>query len=133
MSLPMDSRKNRSSSTTETNSFFIMPPLAVRSNPPCGRPNNAVTPYMICAKDATGAMPLLRKLWLISEREFAQAGHQKGSPSCANACKLWSTPRVSSGDEWGCSIQGLGLELHDRAKPANRDKGSFPLSFNPSS
>jgi hypothetical protein len=44
MSLPMESRKNRSSSTTETNSFFITPPLAVRSNPPCGRPNNAVAP-----------------------------------------------------------------------------------------
>jgi hypothetical protein len=36
MSLRIDSRKNRSSSTTDTNSFFITPPLAVRSNPPCG-------------------------------------------------------------------------------------------------
>src|SRR5215471_9130537 len=30
MSLDMDSRKNRSSSTTETSIFFIMPPMAIR-------------------------------------------------------------------------------------------------------
>jgi hypothetical protein len=34
----MDSRKNRSSSTIETNSFFVMPPLAARANPPCLSP-----------------------------------------------------------------------------------------------
>jgi hypothetical protein len=33
MSLRIDSRKNRSSSTTDTNSFFITPPLAVSLEP----------------------------------------------------------------------------------------------------
>jgi hypothetical protein len=42
--------------------------------------------------------------------------------------------RVNSGLRRACpleangavQVQGLGLELHARAKPANRDKGSFP-------
>src|SRR6266566_8539814 len=106
MSLPMESRKNRSSSTTETNSFFITPPLAVRSNPPCGRPNNAVAPAwddVICAKNAAGAMPVPPKLWRISGRELRRLGAKGGRRAVSVRVNFVLRPCVSSEEEWGCS------------------------------
>lgn len=53
-----------------------MPPLAVRSNPPCGRP-------LIYAKNATGATPLPRKLWLMP-------GRSSRKPCAKNARRVMS-------------------------------------------
>src|SRR6516165_3035414 len=44
MSLPMDSRKNRSSSTTETKCFFIAPPSGSSLEPAVRAANKAVAP-----------------------------------------------------------------------------------------
>src|SRR5215469_14668493 len=70
MSLHMDSRKNRSSSTTETSTFCIMPPwlfaeLVVRAS----QYRSSALDCLICVKNATGALPVSRKLWLICEAE----------------------------------------------------------------
>jgi hypothetical protein len=66
MSLHMDSRKNRSSSTTETSTFFIMPPWPFAG--PAVRANCADAPHgmLYLCENATSAMPMPRKLWLIS-------------------------------------------------------------------
>src|SRR5262249_23646315 len=75
MSRHIDSRKNRSYSTTENSRFFILPPLALRWEPPRQRSQQCHGPgrkFLICVKHATGATPWLHKLWLRSEREVAQ-------------------------------------------------------------
>jgi hypothetical protein len=65
MSLHMDSRKNRSSSTTETNTFFIMPPWPF-AGPAERAANYADTPHGILylRENATAAVPVPHKFWL---------------------------------------------------------------------
>src|SRR5712672_3616272 len=59
MSLSIDSRKNRSSSTTEISCSFGIVPPAVRSHPPSGGPINALRSFAVaCASDCVRAMPL---------------------------------------------------------------------------
>jgi hypothetical protein len=70
MSLDMDSRKNRSSSTTETSSFFIMPPAAIRwtRRPSSELYRGSAWNCPAFSKNATSAMPVPHKLWLMSKR-----------------------------------------------------------------
>jgi hypothetical protein len=76
--------------------------------------------------NATRVMRALYKLWLISGRELRWTGAKGGRRAVL--------VRVNSGLRRACpleangavQVQGLALELHVRAKPANRDKGSFP-------
>src|SRR5262249_51135862 len=64
MSLRIDSRKNRSSSTIETNAFGIRS-AAVRSYPRYGRLHNAVAPCSVpCAKECRYGNASECKHWL---------------------------------------------------------------------
>src|SRR5262249_4954177 len=81
MSLLIDSRKNRSSSTIETSGFSVMPPLGVRTNLPRGRPTtpSLARDHVNVCKNVTAAMPVLRKLWLISRRDLRGACAREAS------------------------------------------------------
>jgi hypothetical protein len=52
----MESQKNRSIVNDRNQSLFRKLSLAVRSNPPCGRPTMPSLRDVICAKNATDAM-----------------------------------------------------------------------------
>ncbi len=72
----MDSRKYRSSSTTETNDAFGM---GFRQFARTGHVDGATTMWSrphanstTCAKNAAGAMPVARKFWLMPEAELSK-------------------------------------------------------------
>jgi len=60
----------------------------------------------MCVKNATGAMPVPRKLWLMSGK-IAAGWARKQPLSLVGAHKLWPTARVSSDP---CS-QAAALQL----------------------
>jgi hypothetical protein len=108
-----------------------MPPPAVRSNPPCATAATMPSPRMglreICGKNATGATPVPRKLWLISGRELRRLG-AKGGRRAVSVRVHFGLHRAYPLEKNGAvQVQGLGLELHGPAKPANRNEGSFPI------
>jgi hypothetical protein len=54
--------------------------------------------WLICAKNATGAMPVPRKLWLISERAAGVKGSRRAVSVRVN---FVLRPCVFSEEEWG--------------------------------
>jgi hypothetical protein len=79
----------------------------------------------MCAKNATGAMLAPRKLWLISERDCAGWAGKVAAEPCQCGVNFGLRRACPLEMNWAVQVRGLGLELHRRAKPANRDKGSF--------
>src|SRR5262249_52883830 len=110
MSRHMDSRKNRSSSTTETRCFVVMPPLAVRSKP-ASAVRDAVAlrgTIVFCAEDATGVMPAPRKLWLIS---LVGEGLRRLEPKADELCLCAENGAVHG--------RGIGTRTAQPGHPAN--------------
>jgi hypothetical protein len=120
MSLDMDSRKNRSSSTTETSTFFIMPPGAICWTYRVGSELCRRSAWNCSARNynATGAMPVPHKLWLMSKCldpsyrrpalwmsdvdlysiepvvKILSRPARRTAASCVSMRKLWCTPRI---------------------------------------
>jgi hypothetical protein len=81
--------------------------------------------YLTCAKNATGAMPVRRKLWLISKRGLRRLG-PKGShravPVRINSCLRRAFPPKANG---AVQVQRLGLELHAGSTLRTETKAHF--------
>jgi hypothetical protein len=110
MSLRMDSRKNRSSSTIETKNVFGIRPLsshepAIRVLQQCRR-----ACVESCAKELSQAMPGPRKPWLSLDADSVM-----WVPRChranVGARKLWCRPCMHCGGERGCSYPPAGLAM----------------------
>ena len=83
----MESRKYRSSSTTETNDVFgISFPLFARTAMRAA-PNNVVRPHSnsIVRKDTARAMPVARKLWFMRGAELNKLRAQSPTTQCRSA------------------------------------------------
>jgi hypothetical protein len=70
--------------------------------------------YLICAKDATGAMLVLRKLWLILGRELPRLGTKGSGRAGPVRLNFVVRPRMASGEELAVQVRGLGLEQPGR-------------------
>src|SRR5258706_14460309 len=119
MSPLMDSRKNRSSSTTATKVGFGIRSPTLRSNPPNMRhqlfvvfagefDNRNLRPRV----PPGNAMP--HKFWFSPRREFrnrAPGMQPNHSYSAVSARKPWSMPRKSYGGKGGYSRPQIGITL----------------------
>jgi hypothetical protein len=87
MSLRIDSRKNRSSSTTDTNDAFGIG-LRQFSNRHASAPNNVVAStceFHNVRNDTAGAMPTARKLWFMPGAELSKPRATSSTEQCDSA------------------------------------------------
>lgn len=81
--------------------------------------------YLTCAKNATGAMPVRRKLWLISKRGLrglGTKGSHRAMPVRIYSCLCRASPPETNGT---FQVQGLRLELHARSSLRTETKAHF--------
>src|SRR4029077_19591351 len=126
MSLRIDSRKNRSSSTTDTNSFFVMPPLAVCLNPPCWPPQQCrysawTTGFVRIVPPTQCQGPVNFGLY---RGENRAPGRQTRPPSCLSVRKLWFA-RCPLEKNGAVQVWRSGLELHGRPNLRTETKVHF--------
>src|SRR5262249_36877878 len=102
-------------STIETTGFlvgsFVMPPLG-RPNPPFRRPTNVVAPHRNTRYVPGMPSEQCRCRVNLSLHRGANVmtGNQKSRLAYIPLRKLWSKPRVCSGEEIGCSGAGIGTK-----------------------
>ena len=88
MSLRIDSRKNRSSSTTDTNDVFGIGFRPFARTAMRAAPNNVVAStceFHNVRKDTAGAMPVARKLWLMPGAELSKLRAKSPTEQCHGA------------------------------------------------
>jgi hypothetical protein len=88
MSLRIDSRKNRSSSTTDTNDVFGIGFRQFARTAMRAAPNNVVAStceFHNVRKDTAGAMPVARKLWLMPGAELSKLRAKSPAEQCHRA------------------------------------------------
>jgi hypothetical protein len=126
-SLRMDSRKNRSSSTTETNDAFGIWPRsshvpAIRVLQRCRRART-----ISCATECLEAMPGLVNLGLVWMRIPLSGCQDAAEPVSARPnFRLGRACIVTENESVHIHRAGISDEPYRYAKLANRDNGSFP-------
>src|SRR5215475_3168324 len=138
MSLDMDSRKNRSSSTTEISTFFIKPPVVISLDPSCGQRTMRTRRMELFRmyKNATSAMPMPHKLWLMSKRHepsyrmpdvdlysVEPVVKRVGRRRAVSVCVNFGVPRASSMEKKGCPGSRIGTRNARSGQACNQDTG----------